>query len=498
MTRAAALLCCCLLIALPLEAAKYFRYTDAARDAYELVLSLRFEEARQLLAQMRQRDPENLIVHHIENYIDFFTVYINEDPLEYERLVKNRDLRLMLVEQGDPDSPYYRFVQADIRLHWAIARLKFGEYLGAFREVSKAYRLLEKNREVFPDFLPNYKDLSVLHAMVGTIPDAYRWGVKLLSGMDGSIDEGRREMEMVLHQTKEGDFVFRDESIALYAWLMLHLDNEKEAAWKAVDQAALNPRSNLLHCFVLANIAMRTGRNDRAIELLQYRPRGKEYFPFHYLDFMLGSAKLRRLDPDADRPLLRYAQRFQGQNFIKEAYQKLAWHALLQGNKEGYTRYMQRCMEAGSLVVDSDKSAQAEAESGAMPTPALLRARLLFDGAYYQRAYDVLAGKADRDFPEGKPRLEYYYRRGRLLHGLKHYPDALRHYRLTIDAGWRESWYYACNAALQSGLIYELLGRNKDAVAAFQQCLDLRPEEYRTGLHQQAKAGLARLRNEQN
>lgn len=497
MIRVAALLCCCLLSCLPLKA-KYFRYTADARKAYDLVLSLRFDEARQLLADLRRRDPENLIVHHVEDYIDFFTIYINEDPEEYRRLVQNRDLRLMLVEQGNPDSPYYRFVQADIRLHWAIARLKFGEYLGAFREVSKAYRLLEENRKAFPDFMPNYKDLSILHAMVGTIPDSYRWGVKLLSGMDGTIDQGRREMEMVLRHARREDFIFQDESVALYSWLMLHLDNRKDVAWQTVSEADFDPKNNLLHCFVLANIAMRTGHNDRAIEILQYRPRGNRYFDFHYLDFMLGAAKLRRLDPDADQPLLRFVQRFQGQNFIKEAYQKLAWHALLQADRQGYERYMALCARRGSLVVDSDKSALVEAENGPAPVASLLRARLLFDGAYYRQAYEVLAGKTEMDFPEGRPRLEYHYRMGRLLQGLQRYPQALRHYRLAIDDGTDQPWYFACSAALQSGLIYEELDRGRQATDYFQQCLDMRPDEYRTGLHQQAKSGLARLRVEQN
>lgn len=498
MIRQAVLLCCCLLVACFSLEAKHFRYTEDARRAYELVLSLRFEEARTLLTRLRRLDPENLVVHHIENYIDFFTVYINEDPEEYERLVRNRDLRLAMVEQGDRRSPYYRFVQADIRLHWAIARLKFGEYLGAFREVSRAYRLLEQNREAFPGFLPNYKDLSILHAMIGTIPDSYRWGVKLLSGMDGTIDQGRREMEMVLRRANEQDYIFREESIALYSWLMLHLDNQKAVAWKAVSEAGLDPQRNLLHCFVLANIAMRTGRNDRAIVILEQRPRGNEYFPFHYLDFMLGVAKLRRLDPDADRPLRRFVQRFKGQNFIKEACQKLAWHALLQDDQAGYRRYMAQCRALGSEVVDSDKSAQKEAEEEAVPIPVLLRARLLFDGAYYEPAYEVLAGRTAAQFEAGRPRLEYYYRMGRLLHGLRKYPHALRFYRLTIDAGAGAGWYFACNAALQSALIYEDLKRPEQAIAYFQQCLGMRPDEYRTGLHQQAKSGLARLRGEQH
>jgi hypothetical protein len=57
---------------------------------------------------------------------------------------------------------------------------------------------------------------------------------------------------------------------------------------------------------------MRSGRNDVAINILMKRPGGSNYFPFHYLNFMLGMAKLHRLDPDADLYLKSYLRQFKG------------------------------------------------------------------------------------------------------------------------------------------------------------------------------------------
>ena len=48
--------------------------------------------------------------------------------------------------------------------------------------------------------------------------------------------------------------------------------------------------------FILANVAMRTDRGGEAIKILENRPSGKQYHPFPYLDYMLGLAKLQRLD----------------------------------------------------------------------------------------------------------------------------------------------------------------------------------------------------------
>ena len=482
-----------LTFALPLRAAKYFAFTPIARQAYDHATSLRFGEAYAAMAQMKLEDPNNLIVLHIENYIDFFTLYIEEDEATYRQLKKNRDLRLDKVKAGDRSSPYYLFVQADIRLQWALARLRFEDYLGAFTEVSKAHRLLKENEELFPDFMPNKKDLGILHAMVGTIPDSYKWGVKLLGGLEGTIAQGKKEVEEVLAYAQKNDFIFKEETVVLYAYLLLHLDNKEEEAWRAIAGSTLRPEENPMHCFVMANIAMRTGRNERAIQLLEQRRKGKAFFPFPYLDYMLGLAKLRRLDSDAAPHFQRFILHYQGRNFIKEAYQKMAWQELVNGNPVGYRRYMQACRSKGSAVAGGDKSAQQEAEHGAAPDLSLLKARLLFDGGYFKKGYQILSARQPENysFPEGQ--LEYYYRLGRLLHGLKRYEEALQYYQFTIAQGADSPHFYACNAALQMGLIYEATGDLPKARAAFEQCLSLEPEEYRTGLHQKAKSGLARL-----
>lgn len=491
------LYCFCLGVNVPLGA-KHFDYTPNARDAYREVLSLRFENARTILQQIRECDPDNLVVYHLENYIDFFTVYIREDEEEYKRLSQHRNHRLEAVQQGDPDSPYYLHVQADIHLQWALARLKFGEYLNAFLEVNRAHKLLRENQEKFPQFMPTYKNLGVLHAMVGTIPDAYKWGIKLLSGLSGTIDQGKQELEMVLGHARKQDFFFKEETEALYAFVLLHLEREEEAAWQVVREAGWDPQNNLLQCFVQANIAMRTGRNDEAIRILQNRPAGPDYLPFPYLEFMLGVAKLRRLDDDADVHLNYYVRHFRGRNFIKEAYQKLAWHELVRDNEEGYLRYMQACRNRGEVIVGGDKNAQREAEASDPPDPSLVKARLLFDGAYYRQAYDVLASLDEPDFGSKRQRLEFLYRMGRVLHGMRQYPQALHYYQRAIDQGHYESYYFACNAALQSGLIYEQMGLESRAIEFFNRCLSMAPAEYRTGLHQMAKSGLNRLRRQTN
>ena len=471
-----------------------YEITPSAKDAYEMVTSLRFAEGHALIAQIKSRDPGNLIAYHLDNYADCLAVYISEDEAAFSRLKRKKSERMTMLQKGNPASPYYRFAQADVRLQWAMAHLKFGEYFSAFTEVSKAHKLLRKNQELHPNFLPNQKDLALLHAVAGVIPDNFQWGMKLLSGIEGSIAQGRREMEEVLRKAAKTDFLFETETRVLYAFLLLHLANDGEAAWKAVKAGRLQPDANPVHCYITANIAMRTGRNDQAIAMLEKCPRGERFIPMPFIDYMLGIAKLRRLDADADKYLLRFTNRFKGRNFIKETYQKLAWHALIQGNESGYRQYMELCINRGNTTTGSDRSALREARSGEAPNTTLLQARLLFDGGYYQKALDLLANRPPVSFANERHQVEYAYRMGRIHHRLQRLDEALLYYRSALRQGSKQGYFFACNACLQIGLIYEQQNRKDQARDYFQRCLSLTSDEYETELHQKAKAGLNRLK----
>ena len=208
---------------------------------------------------------------------------------------------------------------------------------------------------------------------------------------------------------------------------------------------------------------------------------------------MLGVAKLRRLDTDAATYLNRFLQQNRGQNGIKETYQKLAWSAIIQSNTEGYQRYQKAVVANGAASAGADRDALQEAKSGRLPDESLIKARLLFDGGYFQKAYQQLQQKSSADYSAKAGRLEYLYRMGRILHGLEKYDEALGFYYRTIEQGKDEPYFYACNAALQAGLICEKRKDIKRARDFFQACLSINSPEYKTELHQKAKSGLERL-----
>ena len=72
--------------------------------------------------------------------------------------------------------------------------------------------------------------------------------------------------------------------------------------------------------------------------------------------------------------------------------------------------------------------------------------------------------------------------------------QAIDCYEETLKNGKKDKWYFAANAALQLGLIYEKTGNRTKATECYNQCLSLNPNEYSNSIHQKAKAGLSRLK----
>ena len=476
-----------------LSFAPIYEYSEDHKQAYEMILSLRLEEGVELINKIKREQPNDILIHHIENYVDFLTIFINEDKSDFKKREQNKDRRLSKIKSGNKNSPYYLFSQAEIHLQWALSRIKFEEYLKAALEVNKAIKLLELNQKEFPEFVSNKKSLSILHAIAGTIPDQYKGIVRTLSKLDGTIKQGLEEIDEVILYASENDYIFEKEALVIKAMILLHLKNEKENAWTFLNSTNLNPSTNPLVCYVFASTALQTGRNDEAIILLEHRKRSLKYFPMYYLDLMLGSAKLQRLDHNANVYIVSYLNNFEGQNYIKDAHRKMAWYQLLINNDEtNYKRQMQLCKVKGEKIVDEDKSALKEALSQQIPNLHMLKARVLYDGGYYDKALQSLEELKDGHF-SAEERIEFFYRKGRILHAVGENGEALEAYQLCISKGASSHLYYACNAALQIGLIHEKLGDRDLAEKSFRHCLSLRPTEYRSGLHQKAKAGLKRI-----
>lgn len=461
--------------------------------AYHHIIHLDFNAGQILLNAEKKTFPDNYLVPYLENYIDFFTLFINEEVELFEKRKKRQDERINIIKRGDSSSPYYLFCQAEILLQWSLIRLKFEYYSQAIYDINKAIKLLEKNQVLYPDFIANKKSLSALHALIGTIPPRFKRLLGYVSHFNGTIEQGYEEICSVVQVSRAENSIYYEEAIAIKALIELHLLNEGDRAYETIQKTTLDPRYNPLTCFLLSNIAHKSAKNDEAITYLEQFQASKTQYSMHYLDYLLGIYKLNRLDSDAATYIRKYLNYFDGVNYIKEAYQKLAWYeCAITHDLVAYEKNRQYCLIKGSDVVDEDRQAESWAKNAVVPNPYLLRVRLLSDGSYYERAIGVLNQINTTSLSEVEI-LEYWYRQARLHQALHKNDLAIRMYKMVLSQPVNTAYYYRTASALYAAQIYEEEGKGQDALNLYQICLESKTDQYENSLHQKARVGIQRI-----
>jgi len=478
-----------------------YNFDENNQRTYQAVLSLQFAEANRLIEIEKKSDPANLLPLCFENYIDFLTLFIGENTGDYNLLKGKKSERIERLEKGSQDSPWHDFCLAEVHLQWAFARLKFGDYAAAAFEIRKAHLLFSMNETKYPSFQINKIGLGVVHVMAGIIPDSYKWIANLM-GVEGSVDAGLTEIRQVAEYAGSDKItlLYKPEALFYLAFLTANLQKNKKEALPVLalltgQKGNRQPLESPLLIFASASILMKTGHNDDALAQLQERSVLTHRYPFFYLDFLEGMTRLNKLDYSASLYFEKFTSNFKGQNYLRSACQKLAWIALLRGDTARYHQNMKLLQTKGVAVVDEDKQASAEATGNMLPNAVLLRARLLFDGGYYNQALDELLNNSLKTSVRSKRDLvEYNYRMGRIYHETGNYPKALEYYGKAIQRGRSEPYYFAASAACQMGLLYENTGAWAKADSAYRVCLSINTPEYKASLSQKAKAGLNRVK----
>ena len=485
----------------------YFDFTVNCRKVHQLIMNLQLTEAQQLIDVEKRGNPSNIMPYYLENYKDFISILISQDKAIFDKLLDKRSELIDRIEDEDQTSPYYNYCLADVYFQWAVARLIFMKNLGnmldgikAAMEIKKSYELIAKNQLKFPNFTPNLKLLGLMRAMVDAVPDNYKGIIKTLT-FDGSFEQGISELIQLTNKTltdKNYDYL-KSESLFILTFVEINLQGDKQKA-AFLKKYFTHPlflaefKTNATLIYAKARYEIFFGKNDDAIQTLENFPRGKEYTYFGFIDYLTGKTKLNRMDKDAVVYFFNYTRNYKGTHYIKSAYQHIAWFYLLNNDAAKYTEYIKKTIKFGSSLSETDKQAEYEAKNNEIPNIQLLKARILCDGGYYQQAINILDERNQTlQLRTLKDSLEFLYRMARIYHEWDKKDIAIPYYEKGIQKGSKEPWYFACNAALQLGIIYENRKDNNTARLYYKRCLYMNPKEYKNSLHTKAKAGLKRI-----
>ena len=483
-----------LLISLfPLLASANFDFNDNCLKAYQSIFDLKLNTARQLIAVEKKLRPQNAIIPLLENYVDYFYLLTNESKSEFERLESNKSKRLEQISKDDKNSPYYLYAQAEINLQWSLIRSRYGAYYTASREINRANSLLKENQKKFPGFHPNQKGLGFINVVIGSLPDGLMKSTLATFGIRGDVSMGLNQLDQLAENLPKSTYeFFYEEVIFYYVFLLTDVAKSEAAYTKTMKYTARIADSSLLKSYMQAYVSTRSGKNDQAIQILEKRPQGSAYQSFAYLDYLLGVAKLNKLDINAITNFEQFLQRNKGVNYIKDAYLHLAWISLLKNDSSAYHTFMNNVKNAGSTFNEKDKQALREANY-ATPNITLLKARLLHDGGYLTKAVDVLNASKTTDFKTAKDRTEYHYRQARISDDLGRDDIALTHYEAAINTGKELKYYFAAKSAFLMGKIYERKKSLTKAKIYYNTAIGMKNHDYESSIENEAKQGLKRI-----
>jgi len=468
--------------------AEHYTFNAQLENAYRKVADLRFGEARNILKKERQRDPDNLIIDFVEDYIDFYSLLTDGSSSSFKKLSANKNKRLKRFSQGDLLSPYYLYTKAEVKIHWALVRSQYGDELTALRELRSAYKMLKSNQKQFPNFIANKKSLGMLRTIFSAIPSNY---TRML-GVNGNAAQGYREIQSVLKYAQNNPFLFEAECRMIYSFILLGNPDKRQVAWNIINHKSVNPKTSKLAAFLQTHLAMKIGKNDKAIAIIQNRPKSKLYFNIPQMEYLLGIAKLRKLDKNADKHFKSFLKKATSSHFKKSAYLYLAYFANIFGQPTNYKWYISQCKSKGSKVVYEDKKAADLIKE--IPLTALLKSQMLFDGGYYSRAITILKAENKSSFKGKKSAIYYHFLLARSAHKKKQYNDAISDYKKVLDIGKDTKYFFVCYSALKMGELYETKKDKINAKKYFNICLKLKSERHEDSYHKQAKNGLKRLK----
>ncbi len=456
------------------------------QKSYSHIVNLEFESAKKLLANEQSKNPTNGFIPLHQNYIDFLTIIIGEEKIYFDNAIQQKEVRMELLQSKNEDSPYYLYSQAEIHLQWAFSRLKFDQYSTAAYEFIKAYNLLEENQKIFPEFTLNKKGLGLIHALLGAVPEQFNWIINL-AGLDGDVALGLSELDEVLSDKNFN--MYENEVLFLLSFLQINLNENDAISQQYLNRIGDGYKENILLNFTAARLSNNLGENELTLKILEDKPSSLSAFPFYYLNYLQAMSYLYQLNyENAKQQFEVFLGDFKGLNYIKSAYHKLAWVAFLQKNYEKKNEYFAKVISEGNTSIDEDKVAMKDAEDIYFSSPVLLKARLLYDGGYYENALNQIIAFEQID------NVEYWYRLARVKSKLEYKNnEIIAHYQKSYDLGKESTAYYAPMSALQIALIYEKQNELDKAAIYFEKCLLISDFDYERGIHKKAKSGLGRI-----
>jgi len=445
-------------------------------------------KANRSILQLKNTSKPNTVLLWLEDYNEFVKLYLLENKKDYNDYLNHNQQRIKAIKAKKENNAWYLYALSETYLHQAFACFLFEDYTSGFWNMRRAYLMLKENQKKYPTFKPNEKNLALVQAITGILPEKYYWIINLL-GIEPNFEKGISTLK-TLATDSSNLFHFQEETTLIYGTLLFHAGSNKALAIQFFQQQQFPKKDNLLGSILITNLCLHSNNNIKAANILNNLPFTDEYLKVPQIQYLKGIQQLQILNSKSISYFKEYIATTQSENFIKSSYHKIAWSNLLQNNKLAYKESMNNILQKGNATREADKQAVKETESNTPPQIDLLKIRLLFDAGLFLQAQQKADSLSLEKLTTEKDQLEYTYRKARLAEKQNQEALAIKLFNETIEKGEKLPYYFAANAALQLGYIYQNKKDKPKANYYFEKSLSFKNHEYVNSISQKAKTAM--------
>jgi hypothetical protein len=209
------------------------------------------------------------------------------------------------------------------------------------------------------------------------------------------------------------------------------------------------------------------------------------------LNYYKGLAYLNKGDyKSANWYFDKYLLLQQSGRYIKATLLRKKWITIIQNQSS--IKITQDILTRGSELSYLDKQAMKEAEKEYVP--ALLQARILYDGAKFQKSLEIIE-QIDIEKLNASEYTSMLYRKARNLQGLKKYNAAIAQYDLLLKQK-NEGEYFHKKAVLEIGKIYIELENPQLALKYLEEVKNIDSDTFNEAFEQEAEILIDKLKKE--
>ena len=462
------------------------------RLAHQYLYALRPLTAEKLLKSEETRNPQNGYVIYYRLYSEIIGLLIGNSGKLYSTRVTVINQYIEQLKSLPDNSPDYRMLLGEAKVYAGLLQLKYSSKLSGLFECLRGYNLLEENSEKYPLFEPDKKIPGLIQIGVAFMPKILQWGIKIL-GIKGNPKEGMKKLSGYAKYS-EGKPGYEEEAL-IFTIAAYKLMNQEDALIKMIYQKQEHFKEIALLNYVAATAAIEANDADIAIELLSHITPGKLETSFPPVNYLLGKAKMLRLDADANIPLMIYLKESGGLDYLKSTLYELACYFYISGNNSEYLNYKEQVKEKGRELHNRDIEAVFEVTKAEPKKISLLRADFLVRGGYFKRAEEELKKADQNDTINESEKVQYYYLKGECKRLNNQINQAETAYLKAVALGSNSGNYFAQKALVQCGLMMEKNGIKSGATKYYQLCLHFKAKNnpYTDLCLNRAKGGLIRL-----